>query len=148
MTDSPKRDRSIHYPMNRKHRMFAEAYIKTFNVRKAAEEVNYSKSHAGRIINRPDVQEAIEAARANLVERTGTTADAIINEIKSIAFSPIRVGIVSAGDKIRALDLLGRYLKLWDGGGQTTEIHVQTIELIDRSTERHQIIDEQNGSAS
>jgi len=133
-------------PMRKRHWEFVDRYIESFNVTKAGSECGYSESHAGRIFRRPDVQQAIHARRMQLVDKSKITVETLLEELRIIAFHPIEVGIVSAADKIKAIDLLGRYLGIWQGAGETTEVHTQKIILIDQQKPR-EIVATQNGSA-
>ena len=133
--------------MKQRHWQFVEAYMASFSVTKAGEHCNYSRTQAGRIFRRPDVQEAIHARRQELVDKAHVTVEAIVEELRMIAFHPIEPGVVSASDKIKAIDLLGRYLGMWQGIGEASETHTQEVILIDRSQERHEIIAIQNGSS-
>ncbi len=121
-----------------KRARFVEEYLVDFNGTQAAIRAGYSArtaySQASRLLNDVKVQAELERRRRDLIERTELSQDRVLEEVRRLAFHPIQPGIHSASQKIRALELLGRYLGMWDGkGGQQHEtVQSQKIILIDR----------------
>ena len=70
------------------------------------------------------------------MQRVAITHEAVLERLRLLAFSPIKpaaLGGPTAGDQIRALEILGRYLNLWQGGGgEAKEHHYKEIVFVDR----------------
>ncbi len=96
------------------------------NATQAATRAGYSQKTAGKIggenLQKPEIQRALQIAMARREERTEITQDRVLRELEKVGFS-------NAGDytdanlkysnKLRALELLGKHLGLFDGkGGQ------------------------------
>ena len=60
------------------------------------------------------VQRAIDAAINKQAKKIDITADKVLQEIASIAMDTVKVGgFVDTGHKLKALDQLGKHLKLF-----------------------------------
>ncbi|HVA16081.1 MAG TPA: terminase small subunit, partial [Candidatus Dormibacteraeota bacterium] len=81
-------------PMNHRMQIFVAEYLVTLNATEAARRAGYSSRHAGlrgyALLRRPDVQLAIRAAMDARAARTGVSADRVVEELASIAFSDMR----------------------------------------------------------
>ena len=122
-----------------KRARFVEEFLIDLNGTQAAIRAGYSartaSSQASRLLRDVKVQAELDRRRRDLIERKELSQDRVLEEVRRLAFHPIQPGIHSASQKIRALELLGRYLGLWDGGGQQHEtVHSQEIILIDRQS--------------
>lgn len=149
-----------------KQQRFVEEYLVDLNATAAAQRAGYSAKTAAQVgyqlLQKPAVQEAIQAAMADRAKRTGVTQDRVVSELAKIAFTngadyarvvtfrkgadgkvPMQIveladtddltddqraaiscieetkfGIkVNTYDKVRALELLGRHLGMFDGHG-------------------------------
>lgn len=80
--------------MNRRTQLFVNEYLVTMNASEAARHAGYASRHAGlrghALLRRPDVQVAIRDAMDARARCTSVTADRIVEELASIAFSDIR----------------------------------------------------------
>lgn len=80
--------------MNRRMQLFVNEYLITMNASEAARRAGYKPHYAGlrgyQLMRRPDVQVAIRDAMDARAKRTGVTADRVVEELASIAFSDMR----------------------------------------------------------
>ena len=149
-----------------KQRRFVEEYLVDLNATAAALRAGYSAKTAAQVgyqlLQKPAVQEAIQAAMEDRAKRTSITQDRVVAELAKVAFAnganyaqvvtlthkedgrpgaqiveltetgnltddqraaiasieETKFGIkVSTYDKVRALELLGRHLGMFDGHG-------------------------------
>lgn len=98
--------------MKPKFQQFVNYYLgeAAGNASEAARLAGYSAHTSGqigsRLLKRPDVKAAIEDRQKALAERSGFTAEQVIQELASLAQAvPDKV---FASDKIKALELLGK----------------------------------------
>ena len=100
----------------------------------AAAAAGYSESNAAqaasRLMRNKLVQEALAQARRDEAERTGVSENYVIARLREIVE---RVGTKDA-DLIRALELLGKYLGLWDAKGKPEEMGIK-IEITQEAEE-------------
>jgi len=135
-----------------KQSLFVQEYLIDLNATQAAIRAGYSKDTAYSIgqenLKKPEIEIAIQAAMDKRAERTGLTADRVLQEIESIAFANIQDHVdygpggviikssdrdaaralsevsqsetltgtnikVKLHDKLRALELAGKHLKLF-----------------------------------
>ncbi|MBK8199220.1 MAG: terminase small subunit [Acidobacteria bacterium] len=77
--------------LNPKHRLFVRQYIRHRNASKAAVLAGYSEKTAGSIgnelLNKPEIEEAIEIGLARLAEKIDVDAERVIQEYAKIAFA-------------------------------------------------------------
>ena len=111
-----------------KQKLFVEHYLATNNATEAAKMAGYECKSEGsarvmgsKLLNNP----AIDAAITDAVERRVIEADEVLNGIREIALNTSE----RAGDRLRAFELLGRYLNLFverqkheHSGGVTIEV--------------------------
>jgi len=97
--ESKKKDSTTPLPkeekkLNPKQQQFALEYIIDFNATQAAIRAGYSKKTAGSIgsenLEKPEMQAAIQQAIEKRSQRTGITADRVLNELSIIAFSDMK----------------------------------------------------------
>lgn len=91
-----------------KQRLFVEAYLADPNATKAALAAGYSPKTAYSIGQANLKKVEIQDALGKRVESAIITADEILTDVKTIAKSAER-----DGDKLKAYEMLGKYLKLW-----------------------------------
>jgi hypothetical protein len=102
--------------VNTKQQRFVEAYLTTAagNATKAAEAAGYSVKTAGqigsRLLKHVQVRQAIDARSDILAKRADAKADRLIAEVQEVAYT--KTDVTERG-KMKALELLGRYHKLW-----------------------------------
>ena len=103
--------------MTPKMELFVQEYLVDSNAAAAAERAGYSKSGAKawgcRLLQRPEVAAAVSAARAARAERTGITADYVLNGLKELADRCMSEEQWSPGGAARAFELLGKHLELF-----------------------------------
>src|SRR3954470_18249966 len=94
--------------LNKRQRLFVEAYLAEPNATQAALKAGYSQktaySHGQRLLKNVEISEAVEKR----VEDAVITANEILNDVKNIAKTSER-----DGDRLKAYELLGKHLKLW-----------------------------------
>ena len=77
-----------------KQARFVEEYLFDLNAAQAAIRAGYRADNARSIgfenLTKPDIREAIEAAKRERSARTGVTADRVVQEIARVAFSSLR----------------------------------------------------------
>jgi hypothetical protein len=83
------------------------------NASQAARDAGYSPKTAGayarQVMNAPEVRAALAAAAQEAMGRAALDADAVIERIRGIAWDDD----ASAKDQLKALELLGKYFKLF-----------------------------------
>lgn len=99
--------------LNLKQRAFAVEYMKDKNATQAALRAGYSPRTAQRIgselLSKPPIQKKIEELQKAAEVRAGITVDTIVNRLNEIATSEK----TAPKDKIRAYELLGKYLGMF-----------------------------------
>jgi Terminase small subunit len=107
-----------------KQEMFCRQYVVDFNGQQAAIRAGYSprtaRSQASRLLTYANVQRRITELRDELHEKLDKTAGDVLAEVAKVGF----VGstrVVTTADKLRALDMLGKHLGLWEGDGATRQ---------------------------
>ena len=79
--------------LNAKQQRFVDEYLKDSNATQAAIRAGYSKKTAGSIgdenLKKPDIKKEIKRRQAILTKKAGLTAEQIINEVSSLAFSNV-----------------------------------------------------------
>lgn len=113
--------------LTEKQRRFCEEYLVDLNATQAYCRSGYSvkkrvtaEQNASKLLRNPKVQEYISALRQQQSERTGITADSVLNEIAKIAFTK-DVEIVGR-EKMHALELLGKHLGAFDQNAVRVEV--------------------------
>ena len=109
--------------MNTKRQRFVDAFTgeAAGNASKAAVIAGYSEKTAGQIgyalLKNVEVRQAVDAAQKQRSEQAGIASERILEEVSKIATAEVKV---RAGDKMKALELLGKYRKLWDDKQQSS----------------------------
>ena len=137
-----------------KERLFAHEYLIDQNKTQAAIRAGYSEKTAVKtgheVYHKPHVKAWIEAELAKRCEKLGITADRVLNELAEIGFLK-RDEVLAAGrspdddlpppvtlsstmrmtDKIRALELIGKNLKMWIDRVETDDAPRNTVVIRD-----------------
>ena len=99
--------------MNDKQKAFAVEYVKDRNATQAAIRAGYSSktaySKGNQLLKIIEVQELIKEIDDAAAARAAVTVDKIVNRLNKIAEDPN----TKAADKIRADELLGKYLGMF-----------------------------------
>ena len=117
--------------MTDKQKMFCHEYMVDRNATQAAIRAGYSpktaKSQGQRLLTKVDIKKYIDEHTEEQYERAGISADDVLNELVSIAMVD---GVEITGkQKIKALELLGRHLGLFDNNKDKAA--EQTLERLD-----------------
>ena len=95
-----------------RHSLFVAEYLTDLNATQAAIRAGYSVRRARQtgfdLLQIPHVAAAVAAAQGQKIRRVEITADAILARLDALAD-----GAERDSDKIRALELLGKHLRLW-----------------------------------
>lgn len=124
-----------HKKLTPKQEKFCQEYVVDLNATQAAIRAGYSAKTARSLgqenLTKPDIQERLSELRSEQEKRTEITADAVLNEIALIGFGePERTS-----DKIKALELLGRHLGVFNDKSQVSidlTLPQQTSEALDK----------------
>ena len=105
--------------LTEKQKRFCEEYLIDLTATQAAERAGYSKrtarSQGQRLLTNVDIQLYLKELMSKRSEHTGITADDVLKELKEIAFAE---GVeISGKEKMKALELLGKHLGMFSGGG-------------------------------
>lgn len=123
-----------------KQRTFIEEYLVDLNATQAAIRAGYSVKTANVIgsqnLSKLNIQTAIQKAMVKAAEKASVTVDEVIAGIKEIAFAELGEGI-SASEKLKGFELLGKYLGMFDSrfttasGGVTINMNYNPPKQID-----------------
>ena len=108
--------------MNRRQEMFVREYLVDLCGAKAARRAGYSersaKERAYRLLRDPEIKRAVDAAMEERLKRIEIKQDEVIRELKAVAMaqaSDENGAAVKLGSKLRALELLGKHLGIFEG---------------------------------
>jgi phage terminase small subunit len=107
--------------LNEQQRLFVKYYIATLNAAESARLAGYSVKTARQmgyeLLTRPYIIEAIEKGVDKRMEKADISAERILDELAKIAFlAPEQLDAlksIKGGEKMRALELLGKYHTLF-----------------------------------
>lgn len=104
-----------------KQKRFVKEYLLDLNATAAARRAGYKDPNIGRqLITKNNVSEAIQRAIADRNERTEINQDYVIEKLKEIAdrdASDAQDSELKVANKIKALELLGRHLGIFERDG-------------------------------
>ena len=110
-----------------KQSAFVREYMIDLNATQAAIRAGYSEKTANRIgaenLSKPVIQEAIQQRHKAAEEKCAVTVEWILSEIAKIAQDEE----VKTADRLRALELLGKHLGLWEKRQEDGEHVVRII---------------------
>lgn len=112
--------------LTEKQKRFCEEYLIDLNATQAALRAGYKNSDVGRrLVTKSHVSAYIEKLREEQQQRTEITADTVLGELAKIAAAD---GVEITGkEKIKALELLGKHLGLFQNGADNSA----TLEKLD-----------------
>ena len=94
--------------LTQKQKLFVEAYLATSNATESAKKAGYSEktaySQGQQLLKKLEIQEALKARTETAI----ITANEVLNGVKAIAYNGEK-----DSDKLKAFELLGKYLALW-----------------------------------
>lgn len=95
-----------------KQKRFSEEYLIDLNATQAAARAGYKNAEIGRqLITKNNVMEYINKLRKEQSKRTEINADIVLKELKRIALIDAEI---SGKEKIKALELLGKHLGMFN----------------------------------
>ena len=110
-----------------KQAAFVREYMIDLNATQAAIRAGYSEKTANRIgaenLSKPVIQEAIQQRHKAAEEKCAVTVEWILSEIAKIAQDEE----VKTADRLKALELLGKHLGLWEKHQEDGEHVVHVI---------------------
>lgn len=113
--------------LTRKQEAFINEYCITLNATQAAIKSGYSQKTAYCIgeenLRKPYIKQAIDERLKDKANKNNITADFVLNEIRAIAVDTKN----KTNDRLKALELLGKYLKLFT---DKVETKIETNEPI------------------
>lgn len=123
-----------------KQQRFVEEYVLDLNATQAAIRAGYSANHADvqgpRILGYAGVKAAIDAALAKRTERTGLTADWVLDQLRENARIAREAGDIAPAN--RALELLGKHIGMFTERKDVT-IHIDTLDAAEIERELAQL---------
>ena len=103
--------------LTEKQKKFCHEYIKDYNGTQALIRAGYSEKYkfgkTNSMLKKPLVNEYLESLKSKDTQTSRATIDDIISECKTIAFSTVDGEIIKTADKLKALEMLGKYLGLF-----------------------------------
>ena len=140
----------IKHTLTPKQQLFATEYLIDLNATQAAIRAGYSKrtahSQGPRLLDNVEVKKRIQELGAKRSERCEITSDEVLQEIAKVAFVNLdeeamveHRARISVGEKLKALDQLGKHLKLFTDrvqhdGGSLLETLVDMANRSDAGT--------------
>lgn len=112
--------------INSRQLAFINEYVKTLNATQSAIKAGYSESGARvqghRLLNTPHIRERIDKELKMRADECKVDTDLILTHLKEIALD----SNILPKDRLKALDLLGRYRGMWNGEGEkNTPTHIK-----------------------
>lgn len=114
-----------------KHRIFVEEYLRTLNATQAALAAGYKGTNVRNtgydLLHTPHIARQIEEGLARRSEQCGVDTQWVIEQAKAMVLdtkAPMR-------DRVKALDLIGRYTRAWSGDGDTKQTTTIEVRLSD-----------------
>lgn len=130
-----------------KQQRFVEEYLVDLNATQAAIRAGYSsktaKSQGQRMLTNVDIENAIQRAVHKRSERTEITQDYVLEKLKEIAdksASDAQDSNLKYSNKLKALELLGKHLGLFEKTEGNTQILLSSgdIVLLEKVSQRLQ----------
>lgn len=107
--------------LTEKQKRFCEEYLIDLNARQAAIRAGYPEKRASeqayQLLQKTTVSAYIEKLREEQQRRTEITADKVLGELAKIAAEDVEI---TGKEKIKALELLGKHLGLFQNGADNT----------------------------
>lgn len=103
------------YKLNDKQKSFIEYYLRGLSATKAAEKAGYSVNTAHAqgcaLMKHPEITKLIAKRQKQAIAHTNLSQAFLMNELKEIITSKEE----KTTDRLKAIELAGRYLGMWDG---------------------------------
>ena len=121
--------------MTDKQRRFADEYLIDLNATRAyitaypaIKQIHTAQSNGSRLLRNAEVLAYIQERQQAKQEQTGITQDMVIREIAAIAFETVSKA-VNVKDKLRALELLGKHLGMFEHRKDALDIEEQEARI-------------------
>lgn len=118
--------------LTEKQKRFCEEYLVDLNATQAALRAGYSEKTAYSIgdenLKKPEIQKYLRELMQERSQRTEVTADTVIRELKQIALAEDVE--ISGRDKIKALELLGKHLGMFQSSADNSEMLRKLDEVL------------------
>jgi len=119
LATSARKARAIaEVPLTEQEARFVAEYLKDRNGTRAARVAGFSRpdlsQYAYELLRRTEIRMAIAKTAMDIARKVKVSESRIIEETAAIAFSPIVPGLITADHKLKALNLLGQFMNLWD----------------------------------
>lgn len=113
--------------LNERQLRFVQELLVDDNGTQAAIRAGYAPKTAGvtaaKLLKNAKIQAAVSAAREDRAKRTGITADWVLTQIAAIA----QDDDVKVPDRLKALELLGKHLGLWEQKKQDDDRTIRVV---------------------
>ena len=120
--------------MNDKQRRFCEEYLIDLNATQAAIRAGYAPktaySQGQRLLKDVEIAETITKLKSVQSERTGITADKVLEELSKVAFFPAEECELKASDKLRALELIGKHIGMFKSDADADAPALEKLDKI------------------
>ena len=121
--------------MTDKQRRFADEYLIDLNATRAymtaypaIKRLHTAESNGSRLLRNAEVLAYIQERQQARQDRTEITQDMVLHEIAAIAFETVSEA-VSVKDKLRALELLGKHLGMFERRKDSLDIEEQEARI-------------------
>ena len=115
-----------------KQKCFVDEYLVDLNATQAAIRAGYKNAEIGRqLITKNNVSAAIQEALQKRSSRTEITQDRVLEELAKVGFkdaADYTDAELKYGNKIKALELLGKHLGMFDGKQSGSDAEVQIVD--------------------
>ena len=120
--------------MTQRQARFVQEYLVDLCGSAAARRAGYAhgsaRTTAWRLLRIPEVRKQVDEAMENRARRVQVEQDAVLRELQQVAFasaSDENGAAVKLGSKLRALELLGKHIGLFEGRGQS----VMAVKIVE-----------------
>lgn len=114
--------------LTEKQKRFCEEYLIDLNATQSAIRAGYKNGEIGRqLITKNNVLQYIQKLRTEQSMRTEVTADRVVAELERIAFAETEI---TEKSKIKALEMLGKRVGIFDEKSQSAEMVVTIVDDI------------------
>ncbi len=100
---------------------------------RAGYSAKWARSQGSRLLRKPHIRQAIDKAMEERVKEIHIRREEVIGELKKVAMAPAsdeNGAAVKMGSKLRALELLGKHLGIFEGRGEEMKETVKIVEDI------------------
>ena len=115
-----------------KQKRFCEEYLIDLNATQAAIRAGYkqktARSIAAENLTKPDIALYLQELMQQRSERTGVSADLVLDELRRIAMT--EEVEITGKEKLKALELLGKHLGLFQNNADNSEALAKLDEVL------------------